>query len=76
MNAFEHWFVAQFGEREKMPDTDDDLRQVAEYGRRAREELSRRAVWDGKRSAAMYGWNVNDRDRKKWADRVEKVSQS
>jgi len=66
-SAFSEWFFLQFGKRQRSVETDAELEQIASAGRAAQAELDRRHMWDQRRTAAMYGWNIPDKDRVKYA---------
>lgn len=71
MSAFSEWFTLQFGSREiSSTATDEQLRVDIARGKAAQFEFDRRMLWDKKRDAALYAWQITDADRKKWAERA------
>lgn len=65
MSAFENWFIAQHGPRTRCPDlSDDDLSSRIAMGKMAEAEAAKRALWDDRRTSALYAWQVKDQDKK------------
>lgn len=67
MSAFDNWFVQQHGPRELTSKlTDTELIDLMSRGDAARVEYEARMLWDAKRNSALYGWNVQDVDKKSY----------
>ena len=65
---FSDWFVQQHGPRQRSGNvgghysmTDDEFREMKARGELATSELQRRELWDAKRTAALYAWQVDDK---------------
>lgn len=64
MSAFDKWFIAQHGPRTQAADlSDDDLSSRVAAGKMAEVEAARRALWDERRTSALYAWQVKDQDK-------------